>query len=403
MALTVAEKMALDNAIRANLDNYINAGVMSKIDMLNTLQSGYSTTSIIASLRRIASEYTDNNDVLQGSYNADTQTFTFRKGKKLSNDMSVTKDKNILHFNCYEGLEYDFITKKFNMDMSSFVNYREVFWHVRPEEILQYEWIFNYVHNMNDVFDIVHYIDDRSLCEKMPQGFIKVIQENNNTFTREMLENYALKMKYGKYFKFAKEISSDTNVIDNFLDTFSCGIDTLYKLVTLDVLNGEMYGAGTIYSFIQCLTAAKDYYTMDFNRGLYHNRELAQATLDEHRNEILGSQLRKLNFINGLKFGENDEYTVVVPQSQEDKIAEGRMQNNCVGSYYDNSIIRGENYIYFLRKTNNVEHSYITCRYNPSARDTVEARYVNNRGVYDGVETEILATISKIITDNLNK
>lgn len=402
MALTITEKMALDNAIRANLEDYINAGVMSKIDMLGTLQSNYSTTSIIASLNRIAKEY-GQDDVLQGSYNADTQTFSFRRGKKLSRDMSVTKDKNILHLNCYEGLEYDFITKKFNMDMSSFVNYRDIFWHVKLEEVLQYEWIYNYVNNLEDIYDIVHYINDSSLCEKMPQGFIKVIQENNNTFTREMLENYALKMKYGKYFKFAREISSDTRVIDNFLDTFSCGIDTLYKLVTLDILNGEMYGAGTIYTFIQSLTAAKEYYTLDLNRGLYHNRELARTALDKHRNEILATQLRKLNFINGLKFGENDEYTVVVPQSQEDKIAEGRMQNNCVGSYYDNSIIYGENYIYFLRKTDNVNHSYITCRYNTHSHDTVEARYVNNRGVYDGVETEILATISKIITENLYK
>lgn len=403
MALTVAEKMALDNAIRANLDNYINAGVLSKIDMLSTLQSNYSTTSIIASLNRIAKEY-EKNDVLQGSYDASTQTFSFKRGKKLSHDMGVTKDRNILHLNCYEGLEYDFITKKFNMDMSSFVNYKDIFWHVKLEEVLRYEWICNYVNNLEDIYDIVHYINDRSLCEKMPQGFIKVIQENNNTFTREMLEDYALKMKYGKYFKFVREISSDTSIVDNFLNTFSCGVDTLYKLVTLDVLNGEMYGGGTVCTFIQTLTAAKEYYTsLDLNRGLYHNRELARATLDEHRNEILGSQLRKLNFINGMTFGENGEYTVVVPQSQEDKIEEGRMQNNCVGSYYDSSIIKGDNYIYFLRKTNNVKHSYITCRYNVHSRDTVEARYVNNRGVYDGVETEILATISNIITKNLYK
>jgi hypothetical protein len=402
MALTTVEKMALDNAIRANLENYINAGVMSKIDMLNTLQSNYSTTSIIASLNRVAKEF-EKNDVLQGSYNASTQTFSFRRGKKLSYDMSVAKDKNILHLNCYEGLEYDFITKKFNMDMTSFVNYRDVFHFIKLEEVLQYEWIYNYVNDLDEVYDIVHYINDHSLCEKMPQGFIKVIQENNNTFTREMLENYALKMKYGKYFKFVREISSDTSVVDNFLNTFSCGIDTLYKLVTLDILNGEMYGGSTALNCIQSLTSAKDFYTIDLNRGLYHNRELAKVALNEHRNEILGSQLRKLNFINGMTFGENGEYTVVVPQSQEDKIEEGRMQNNCVGSYYDSSIIQGDNYIYFLRKTNNVKHSYITCRYNVHSRNTVEARYVNNRGVYDDKEIEILATISNIITNNLNK
>lgn len=401
MALTVSEKMALDNKIKANFENYINAGRLTKIDMLNTLQDNYSTTSIIASLNRIAKEF-EKDDVLQGSYNANTQTFVFKRGKKLKHDLSVTKDKNILHFNCYEGLEYDFITKKFNMDMTSFVNYRDVFWYVKLEDVLRYEWFYNYINDLDEVYDIIRY-SDRSLCEKMPQGFIKVIQENNNTFTREMLEDYALKIKYGKYFKFVREISSNTSDIDNFLNAFSCSVDTLYKLVTLDILNGEMYTSGTALNYIQHLTATKDYYTIDLNRGLYHNRELAKAALDEHRNEILEKQLRKLNFINGMTFGENGEYTVVVPQTQDDKIEEGRMQNNCVGYYYDNSIIEGENYIYFLRKTDNVEHSYITCRYNAHAHNTTEARYVNNRGVYDDTERQIIATISDIIADNFNK
>ena len=110
--------------------------------------------------------------------------------------------------------------------------------------------------------------------------------------------------------------------------------------------------------------------------------------------------MKTLNFINGKVF---DKYIVVVPQSQKEKVAEGKMQNNCVGYYYDDSIIEGRNLIYFIRKTDTPNKSYITCRYNLRDKDTVEYRKVNNDDVNNDEEIALVEKISEIITENLKE
>jgi hypothetical protein len=70
-----------------------------------------------------------------------------------------------------------------------------------------------------------------------------------------------------------------------------------------------------------------------------------------------------------------------------------------VGSFYDDSILQGRNAIYFIRKKENPNHSYITCRYNYQERNTVEARKVNNSSIRNDNEWEMIRNISKIINE----
>jgi hypothetical protein len=126
------------------------------------------------------------------------------------------------------------------------------------------------------------------------------------------------------------------------------------------------------------------------------NAETFNAYKSREKNNILAKKLQKLNFLNGLEI--NDEYVIVVPQTIEDLITEGNKQNNCVGHYYNSSIIRGENYIYFIRNKNNVRKSYITCRFNNCNHATVEYRHKNNE--YRD-HHELIDAIDAIINKNL--
>ena len=72
------------------------------------------------------------------------------------------------------------------------------------------------------------------------------------------------------------------------------------------------------------------------------------------------------------------DYWFIVPTTLEELVDEGKQQHNCVGSYYNNSISRGEDFIYFIRKKNEPEKSYITCRFNVARNETKEARYKFN-------------------------
>lgn len=57
---------------------------------------------------------------------------------------------------------------------------------------------------------------------------------------------------------------------------------------------------------------------------------------------------------------ENDEYIVVLPQSEKDLIVEGERQGNCVGGY-GKRVIDGERLVVFIRRKSAIDTPYITC------------------------------------------
>lgn len=75
-------------------------------------------------------------------------------------------------------------------------------------------------------------------------------------------------------------------------------------------------------------------------------------------------------------------------------------KNNCVGYFYNDSIKDGDNCIFFLRKKDKPEKSYITCRYRIDSKEVEEARYKNNREI-NSTDVEIVNRINDFINDNL--
>lgn len=135
---------------------------------------------------------------------------------------------------------------------------------------------------------------------------------------------------------------------------------------------------------------------LNTNRTVFQNcRIIEQQKFVD--NKAFESTLKKLNFLNGECF---DDYVVVVPQNVMDLADEGIQQNNCVGYYYNDSIENGDNCIFFLRKKDKPEKSYITCRYNIDKQDIVECKYKNNCDI-DGADEEIIDRINDFINDNL--
>lgn len=136
---------------------------------------------------------------------------------------------------------------------------------------------------------------------------------------------------------------------------------------------------------------------LDTNRTVFQNYKTYQIYNDESQAGRIGFELRRLNFMNGKYF---DNYIVVVPQTYEDLVDEGKQQNNCVGHYYNDSILRGENLILFIRRSNSPKKSYVTCRYNIKKQDIVEYKYKNNQNVY-GNDMIIIEKIAEMIRNNL--
>lgn len=324
------------------------------------------------------------------------------------NNISFTKEKNILHFGCCADFAYDFITKKFNKNIeklcfkrgSYYSDCLAGFFHKdNYKKVFNYEWLFNYVEDFFEMKQIVDYIPSEYL-EKMPSGLFERINEENGRLTKNLFEEFIFTKKYGKYAKMVKENfgtrPAELRKVDVFLADYN--LDIILKMAKNSILNGRSIKIYDVIDLYSIAVGKGQKVILDENRDFQHNITLIRNTIDKEKNEILAKQLQRLNFINNLVIG---DYIVVVPQSQMDKEEEGRMQNNCVGYYYNSSILRGENLIYFLRKVSNPKHSYITCRYNTLSKDTCEARKVNNRSINNSEETKIIKQISKLITAGL--
>lgn len=96
---------------------------------------------------------------------------------------------------------------------------------------------------------------------------------------------------------------------------------------------------------------------------------------DKEQQELIQKNQKRIKELENLLY---EDYCFIVPTTPKELIDEGEQQHNCVGSYYNNSMSNGIGFIYFIRKKNEPEKSYITCRFDVYTKETVEARYKFN-------------------------
>lgn len=89
------------------------------------------------------------------------------------------------------------------------------------------------------------------------------------------------------------------------------------------------------------------------------------------------------------------DYELVVPSCSRDFINEGNAQRNCVGSYID-SVNRGVNVIFFVRKKSNPEKAYITAEYRNGKLG--QYYYRGNTYVSDKKEREFGEKVCQVIS-----
>lgn len=304
------------------------------------------------------------------------------------------KERNLLTFDGCKDLVFDFNTKQFNLDINQVYGLPIEFKNFN--KYCAYEWLFNYTDNLDTITDILSM--DKKYYETMPKGFYNVVKDT--PLTEELLQDYVDKMTYGKYYKFIREF--DSELVNNYLEQGGT-METIFKIIKNSLLNGILdigYYTRELLRHIQYVNCdLEEKITLDDNRDLKHNIQTLRDIADRERNNILAKKLQKLNFINGTEY---KNLVVVVPQNQEEKQAEGKMQNNCVGYYYDDSILEGRNLIYFIRKKDTPNKSYVTCRYNKQYKETLEFRAFNNNGVSDKNVIEFIEKLDKIIRETLS-
>lgn len=448
MRFTAEQKKELDETMKKFCNNLNNPISLSRAEISDCLGYELTTTQIQASLNRIDADYSfiSARSPYEKSYFEINPMEDIKQYKaKVYPLPYFIKDKNILKIFCANSdrdkkthtvrannykLHYDFITKTFSVVDSTGEKVDDVkiyYDEIKPfidYKCLDYEWIYNYLTTIGlygadfrcevGTFDMVrdiisafeYYNVDYSA---MPKGIYNLIKENEGGILNDDLvkkwylsslcetekeKNFVNNNRWWDDFEnFIPKLVEAKLKIKDFMKIISNSIET----IAVDEISrfGEKF-IGAFMTYAK-LNKVKDF-VFDTNRDLKTNYCLLEMACNKKKFEALEKQLQKINFINGLTIG---DYVVKVPQNQIDKIDEGIQQNNCVGYYYDDSIVNGKNLIYFIRKITNPNKSYITCRYNISSKYTAEYHYKNNVDVNNKEEIEIIKKISEIIKNYL--
>lgn len=275
------------------------------------------------------------------------------------------------------------------------------------------EWVFSYPDLLSSIIRSSNYSEARSL----PRTLLPREKEISEKVYEIMSDRWGYSLC--EAFCDAHKIMTDENFDINIFNTLTKNqlkFMINYKLIRrFDGLKNALVVLSIIdkFALIQIknyeqvpfdsmVNALKEMHDLNWlsnvntNHSFKANEETFVAYKNKEKNNILAKKLQKLNFLNGLEVG--NDYVIVVPQTIEDLVKEGHQQNNCVGHYYNNSIITGENNIYFIRNKSNTRKSYITCRFNNRNRATVEYRHKNNE--YRD-HRELISAIDAIINENL--
>ena len=418
MRLTDWQKSALDSVLSNILEENMNAG-NSKIklsDYMGAILDGIglseiSLQSIIASVNRI------NERPSMHNFGAEYKQGNVFIGLPIIYlTGNFIKEKNLLIFEDFRNTNsvvYDFIKKSFVDETITKRIYNPYSEHgflngIACDNYIQQvilslvdntapEWIFNYLNTTIEISSLLTSFSSEELKE-CPKGFIPYLEETDSALTPTILRRFMRREKYGV---FGVNLMESLHLDEEDFDTLikSNIINDLKKILINDIKSGIINEAYEIERFVRLwlkiIHMTEDSANLiDTSKGIRVNAEYLQDILYKAKNEALAKKLQKLNFINGIKFA---DLIVVVPQNQEEKKVEGEMQHNCVGHYYDNSILADRDLIYFIRKQSKPNESYVTCRYNINTKKTVEFRGFGNSLVRDNNVYNFIEGIDSLI------
>lgn len=390
--------------------------LLTRKEILNCMDDPACDISEIRQILSILSTYSYG--VQKEKINNVNHYYLKKQGLFFDKITKMTKEKNILSLtlNNHLIIQYDFLREKVSVDIKD-----QDLYILRPKTIDSFEklilsklikyskvttpeWIFSYL----DVFDLNNTVSDferwnRNLPNQCPSGYIHFIQEHQLPTTTNTLT----------LFNWYKKISAPYIEIKLFYDTMANGyfttlqleqvveylynnpklLSNFYKSYIISAKNGEVVNWLDTARMLMSIIEHGDF-QFDPNRTInYNHKNFSEFSKVSTAQRIQEKQQQ----INGLNNQEIDNYIIKIPQSVGDLIDEGRQQNNCVGSFYNSNIAQGQDLIYFIRKKENPNKSYITCRYSVACQRTVEHKYKNNKGEYK------LENIRKIVDEQIAK
>lgn len=412
-----------DSRLEFDIMKTLSGKQLTRKEIFNIIDNYYTLEEIkteLADIRRYGGNVRANKIKNTNHYFLDRNDYYFIDGTTIK----MKKEKNILtiELDSNNSIKYDFLTEKMNFIGNNDIIYcvyiprqeksfkefvlRDL---LEEERVSTPEWIFSYL----DIIDFTKidsnfYQWNRHLPKECKKGYIQFVQEHQlevSGYTAQFFEwckniqaPYVEMKLFYKVLSFGYLEQSKYDKIKEYLSNNSEIISDFYKTYVTTAKNGEIFPDwhNTLNMLITIMSEQYDF-KIDSNRTLNYNIK----NFKEFKNSVNQQRIKKQQSrIISLDNREIDNYIIKVPQSTEDLIDEGRQQNNCVGSFYNGNIMKGKDLIYFIRKKDKPQKSFITCRYNIACEETIEHKYKNNRNeeALQDVRNEVDNLIRKLLS-----
>lgn len=264
------------------------------------------------------------------------------------------------------------------------------------------------------VLDLIH--NPYRVPDECPQGYVKWVMDNGKDISYDTLGEFRNEQDINKLSKEDKEVyeklctafDSNNRLMKWWVKEENTVLRQKFRQMfkaTIKCFTWNMYDdLCSWYMFFISTNNGRRIWgdnwveNLDGNRDFLYNIHVCKEQGDKERNDKILANEKKICSIAEIQ---HDDFVVIVPLTMEEFTREGQMQNNCVGSYYHDSIAAGDDLIYFIRKKKNPNRSYITNRYNTNCNSTVETRMINNKDNNDKKALELIEIIDKRITELL--
>lgn len=256
-----------------------------------------------------------------------------------------------------------------------------------------------------------------------PKGYIPWLKENQKLITEQTLREFKSYIIIKNFSKAEKEVISFYEGVDTdishanisalrwiFTSQFTETQRKIYaKILSVSLKTWSFDFNKDLLDFANWTDKRRrtscDYLdnwenVVDTNRSFNYNIKLMKTIKNKEKEEKITNRQQIIKEIEKLS---NDTLKVIVPTALKEFTEEGKMQNNCIGHYYHNNIIEGDDFIYFIRKAETPDKSYITNRYNVYCHSTTESRAKNNDDYNDKAVTDLIEQIDGIICQILSE
>lgn len=261
-----------------------------------------------------------------------------------------------------------------------------------------------------DLLDLVYYsLND--IPTTLPKGYVKYLRDNNLKATKKNLKKFNTEIRIKNWSDENKELYSilkeKASYYDELIELDDEKLFILLKILKVHMKTFSWRPQDELQNYLTLIFRTgydenkyKWWEIADTNRGFVWNYDNFKNTLNAERNAKVMDWQK--NFKEKVEQLSDDNLIVIVPTTQEQFADEGRQQNNCVGSYYHDSLAAHRNVIYFIRKKERPNKSYITNRYCigdwTRYYKTTETRAVNNSDYSDKDVDDLIEKIDEVIT-----